>query len=155
MRPCRRSMESHPGPRRVHRLLVRLQSEGADLRRLRGDVGLSIPSGLHPGRGPALRLQRPCARADPARAEQLPQEIRIRANHFRALQRSTNSAPGISSTRYPMKKMPKPIPKTSSEKLRSSFIASFANPALARSRRETNWKRRSETGRRFNCGWRM
>ena len=47
------------GPRGVHRVPVRVQPARADLRRLRGDVGLSLPPGIHPGRRRDVRLQRP------------------------------------------------------------------------------------------------
>ena len=50
-------------PRGVHRVPLRLQPPRADLRRLRGDVGLPVPPRLHPGRRRALRLQRQGPRA--------------------------------------------------------------------------------------------
>ena len=45
-------------PGRLHRVPVRLQPEGADLRHLRRDVGLALPSQLHARRRPAARLRR-------------------------------------------------------------------------------------------------
>ena len=43
-----------------------------------------------------------------------------------ALQRSTNSAPGIWSAKYPMKKIPLAVPNTESVRPRSPFIPSVA-----------------------------
>ena len=68
-----RRRRARPGG--VHRVPVRVQPPRADLRRLRRDVGIPVPSRLHPGRRRALRLQRPRHRPDPDGARQLPQGL--------------------------------------------------------------------------------
>ncbi len=63
----------------------------------------------------------------------MPHVTMMRLIHLRALQRSTMSAPGTSSSTYPRKKIPKPVPKISSSKPRSFAIVSFANAMFVRS----------------------
>ena len=54
-----------PRPRRLHRLPVRLQPEGKDLRHLRDGVRPALPPELHPRRRPAARRRRRLDRQGP------------------------------------------------------------------------------------------
>src|SRR5438552_134956 len=63
-----------------------------------------------------------------------PHVISVSDNKHRALQRSTSSAPGIWSAKYPMKKIPLAVPNTESLRPRSPFIPSVAYAMFVRSR---------------------
>jgi hypothetical protein len=71
----------------------------------------------------------------------------MRAIHRRALHRSTINAPGISSRRYPRKKMPAPMPTTRSLNPRSRGIWRAAAPMFIRSRKAITY-RTNRKGRR-------